>query len=143
MSVFLPPPPAAQRAAAARGRSAPPRTACWKATTMTDRPLSPIGSQRRGTAKFGDTVAEVSSAGASVDEQPAGVQAFIEGCMLHVADQLYGNGCALALCALFLALGICCFTIGVFALAMNQFFLGRMLKAEHACWKRRLGSATA
>ena len=66
-----------------------------------------------------------------VDEHPAGVQAFdvMSACVLQVIDQLYGNGCALALCALFLALGICCFTIGVFALAMNQFFLGRMLKA--------------
>ena len=33
--------------------------------------------------------------------------------------------------ALFLALGICCFTIGVFTLAMNEFFLGRMLRAAH------------
>ena len=86
---------------------------------MADRPLSPISSQRKGPAKSGETVAEVSSARASV----------VDSCLLHVIDQLDGNGCALALCALFLALGICCFTIGVFALAMNQFFLGRMLKA--------------
>lgn len=99
---------------------------------MLDRPPS---SQRKGTAKLGETVAEVSSAGASVDEHPAGVQGFdrMSNCVLHVIDQLYGHGCALALCALFLALGVCCFTIGVFALAMNQFFLGRMLKAAQAC----------
>ena len=98
-----------------------------------DRPPS---SQRKGTAKLGETVAEVSSAGASgTDEHPAGVQGFdrMSNCVLHVIDQLYGHGCALALCALFLALGVCCFTIGVFALAMNQFFLGRMLKAAQAC----------
>lgn len=117
-----------QRAAvrSARGRAA------GAATTMLDRPPS---SQRKGTAKLGETVAEVSSAGASVDEHPAGVQGFdrMSNCVLHVIDQLYGHGCALALCALFLALGVCCFTIGVFALAMNQFFLGRMLKAAQAC----------
>ena len=128
-------------------RAAPPAEArparsLLESSTMPDRPPS---SQRKGTAKFGESVAEVSSAGASVDEHPAGVQGFdrMSNCVLHVIDQLYGHGCALALCALFLALGVCCFIIGVFALAMNQFFLGRMLKAEHACWKRRLGSATA
>ena len=114
-------------ATSARGRAA------GAATTMLDRPPS---SQRKGTAKLGETVAEVSSAGASgTDEHPAGVQGFdrMSNCVLHVIDQLYGHGCALALCALFLALGVCCFTIGVFALAMNQFFLGRMLKAAQAC----------
>ena len=113
-------------------RSARGRRAAGAATTMLDRPPS---SQRKGTAKLGETVAEVSSAGASVDEQPAGVQGFdrMSNCVLHVIDQLYGHGCALALCALFLALGVCCFIIGVFALAMNQFFLGRMLKAAQAC----------
>ena len=97
-----------------------------------DRPL-PIhkGSQRKGAASFGDIAHEAHhgsmlDAEGPVDAHPTGAY----GCMLHVAEQLYGNGCALLLCALLLALGITSFTIGAFALAMNQFFLGRMLDAE-------------
>ena len=89
-------------------------------------------AQRKGTAKLGGDVAEDLTSGASAEHTGAQEEAIAYNLhVLHVVDQLYGNGCALALCALFLALGICCFTIGVFTLAMNEFFLGRMLRAAH------------
>lgn len=97
-------------------------------------------SQRKGTAKLGGVVAD-STSGASAEHTGAQEEAIAYNLhVLHVVDQLDGNCGALALCALFLALGICCFTIGVFTLAMNEFFLGRMLRAAHgllnaAAWR--------
>ena len=90
-------------------------------------------SQRKGTAKFGGVVAEDSISGASAEHTGAQEEAVAYNLhVLHVVDQLQNGNCgALALCVLFLALGICCFTLGVFTLAMNEFFLGRMLRAAH------------
>ena len=90
-------------------------------------------SQRKGTAKLGGVVAEDSISWASEEHTGAQEEAVAYNLhVLHVVDQLQNGNCgALALCVLFLALGICCFTLGVFTLAMNEFFLGRMLRAAH------------
>ena len=98
------------------------------------RPLRPIQSERKA-ASFGDIAAEVAAleAEASVDERA-------QSCMVHMVEQLYhGNGWALGLCAFFLGLGILSFSMGLSALAMNQFLLGNVLKEQPpvesaACW---------